>query len=120
MPAAFRRGPGIIYEFKPYLLSGGIRDAPDAALLFDAITACGYRSQPNLVRAYQTFRDAAHITGSPIMTEPARIDPNDQWRFDMTLPPARIRRTRWSRSFAAIIKELCERRRHLRRILLSG
>ena len=38
------------------------------------------------------------------MTEPARTDPNDQWRFDMTLPPARIRRTRWSRSFAAIIK----------------
>ncbi len=63
MPAAFRRGPGIIYEFKPYLLSGGIRDAPDAALLFDAITACGYRSQPNLVRAHQAFLDAAHITG---------------------------------------------------------
>lgn len=53
----------IIYEFKPYLLSGGIRDAPDAALLFDAITACGYRSQPNLVRAHQAFLDAAHITG---------------------------------------------------------
>ncbi|MFF5036429.1 ISL3 family transposase [Nocardia salmonicida] len=111
----------ILDEFKPYLHQRWNEGCANAALLFDEITARGYRGQPNLVRAYlQAFRGTAHVPGPPpkapaprrvtawIMTDPARIDPGDQRRLDLilTASPGLAALAGHVRSFAAIMKEL--------------
>ena len=82
---------GILDEFKPYVHQRWNEGCANAARLFEEIIASGYRRQPNLVRTYlHSFRAAAHITASPpkppevcritgwIMTDPARLEPNDR------------------------------------------
>ncbi|MGW0252080.1 ISL3 family transposase [Nocardia goodfellowii] len=111
----------ILDEFKPYLHQRWNQGCTNAAQLFDEITARGYRGQQNLVRTYlRAFRATAHIPVPPpkppavrrvtawIMTDPARIDPDDQHSLDsiLTTSPELDSLVGHVRAFATIMKEL--------------
>lgn len=90
--------PSLLDEFKPYLHERWNAGYTNAAVLFDEITARGYRGRPTLVRHYlHQFRAAARIPPLPrkppsvrrvvswIMTDPAAMDRADQQRLDAIL-----------------------------------
>lgn len=90
--------PSLLDEFKPYLHERWNAGCTNAAILFDEITARGYRGRPTLVRHYlHQFRTTARVPPPPrkppsvrravswIMTDPTAIDPADQQRLDAIL-----------------------------------